>query len=176
MPDHETIGEWWFYKMICEVFVPHSEIINTSHSPLKDSWSHTFLASWGVRVSQNTCTTIQFTTRVLECSHCASGKLLLLHQNSAELSMCRGWVSVSIIYTIAWDPADILRPTCLGHQDSVCSKVTMLGWPLQGEHKQWFKEILKYIFEQKGSPVKFWENSTRWATLAYNYQKHQEIF
>ena len=76
-----------------------------------------------------------------------AAKQCLLHQSSAEPSMCRGWMSVSIIHTIAWVPADSLMPTCSAHQNPVCSKVTMVEWPLQGERKKCIKDILKYIFE-----------------------------
>lgn len=56
-------------------------------------------------------------------------------------------MSVSIIHKIAWDPADILMSTSTAHQNSVCNKAIIVEWPLQGEYKKRFKEMLKHIFE-----------------------------
>lgn len=145
-PKHQSIGECWFYKIIHE-FLYIKRKLSTHHLVLSRTlWSHIFSASWGVRVSQNTCTAVQSTTRVLECSHCASSETVLA---ASELCMCRGRMSVSITHIIARVPADILMPTWSARQNSVCSKVTTVEWPLQGERKKCFKGMLKYILNRK---------------------------
>ena len=54
---------------------------------------------------------------------------------------------MAISHTISWVPADILMPTCSAHKNVLCSKMTMVEGPLQGEHKNCFKGMLKYVFE-----------------------------